>query len=384
MNKIIPVGVVVLLAVGAVWHFKSAPQGPQDMGAPVVKICAPLIHKVTEWDEYTGRFQATQRVEVYARVSGYLQESRFKDGQYVEKGQTILVIDPRPFQIALERAQANFVLTEKELQRSQKLFSTKFLAQEQVDQHTQAYQDAKGALDEAKLNLEFSEVKAPISGHIGRCLVDPGNLVTGGGSVDTTLLTTIVADDPINFYFEASEQDILKYMRAGEGKGLSSISGTKSVQVKLLDEQEYSHEGVINFVDNALDASSGTMQVRAVFPNEKQILVPGFYGRLRLAGREDSATMLIPDEAVSTNQTQKIVFRVTKEGVVVPQPVVLGPLHERKWRIVRSGLSPQDQIIWSGVAKVRPGLQVKTQEIKDSIDQKIEAKTVQPQEKKVS
>ena len=384
MNKLIPVGVVVVLGTAAWWHFKSGPQGPKDMGAPVVKICAPLTHKVTEWDEYTGRFQATQRIEIYARVSGYLQESRFKDGQYVEKGQTIFVIDPRPFQIALDRAQANVVLAEKELLRSQKLFSTKFLAQEQVDQRTQTYQDAKGALDEAKLNLEFSQVTAPISGHIGRSLVDPGNLVTGGGSVDTTLLTTIVADDPINFYFEASEQDILKYMRADEGKGLASMKGTKPVQVKLLDEEDYSHHGVIDFVDNELDHSSGTMQVRAVFPNPKQTLVPGFYGRLRVAGREDHEAILVPDEAVGTNQTQKIVFRVTADNVVEPHPVVLGPLHEGKWRIVRSGLGLKDQIIWSGIARVRPGLKVQTQEIKDSIDQKTAPKAAQPQEKKVS
>lgn len=386
MNKLIPVSVVIVLGAAAFWHFKSAPKAPKDMGAPVVKTHAPIIEKVTEWDEYTGRFQATQRVEIYARVSGFLQESLFKDGQHVEKGQTIFVIDPRPFQIAFDRAQANVVLAEKELLRSQKLFSTKFLAQEQVDQRTQAYQDAKGALDEARLNLEFSQVIAPISGHIGRSLVDPGNLVTGGGSADTTLLTTIVADDPINFYFEASEQDILKYMRAhgGKGQGLSALNGTKNVQVKLLDEEDFTHHGSIDFVDNELDPSSGTMQVRAVFPNQHQTLVPGFYGRLRVAGREDNTAMLIPDEAVGTNQTQKIVFKVTAQGVVVPHPVVLGPLHEGKWRIVRSGLGPKDQIIWSGIARVRPGLTVKTQEITNSIDHKGAPTTRHPQEKKVS
>lgn len=385
-KKLILAGIVVLIVGAMWWHFRSSSHAPQDMGAPPVKLGMPVSKVITEWDEYTGRFQATQHVEVHARVSGYLQEIRFKDGQYVEKGQTLFIIDPRPFQIALDRAEANVILGEKELLRAKKLLSSSAFSQEQVDQRTQTYLNSKASLDEAKLNLEFSEVKSPISGHIGRTLIDAGNLVAGGGgSTGTTLLTTVVADNPIYFYFEASEQDVLKYMRLDKSSGeITSIKGTRPVQVKLQDEDTFVHAGTVDFVDNEIDRSTGTLQIRAVFDNPKQALVPGLFGRLRIAANDAHEVLLIPDEAVATNQDKKIVFKVNAENVIEPYPVVLGPLHEGKWRVVRSGLSAKDKIVWAGLAKVRPGLKVNPQLIKSTLENENVNKPLPSQEKKVT
>lgn len=358
-------GAVFLMAIW--WIFKTPSVAPKDMGAPIVKLGKPVSKMITEWDEYTGRFQASQHVEVHARVSGYLQEIRFKDGQHVEQGQTLFIIDPRPFKIALDRAQANVSLAEKELERAKKLLSTNAFSQEQVDQRTQTYLNAKASLEEAKLNLEFSEVKAPIAGHIGRTLIDAGNLVTGGGSADTTLLTTVVADDPIYFYFEASEQDILKYMHLDkDADKVISIKNTRPVQVKLQDEETFFHHGIVDFVDNEIDKSTGTLQIRAVFANPRQVLLPGFFGRLRIAASDVHEALLIPDEAVATNQDKKIVFKVNESNIIEPHPVVLGPLYEGKWRVVRTGLKAEDKIVWTGLAKVRPGLTVKPQLIENT------------------
>lgn len=360
---------IAVVIIATWWHFRKPSIASQGMDAPIVKLGQPVSKMITEWDEYTGRFQASQHVDVHARVSGYLQEIRFKDGQYVEQGQTLFIIDPRPFKIALDKAEANVSLAEKELQRAKKLLSTNAFSEEQVDQRTQTYLNAKAALDEAKLNLEFSEVKSPIAGHIGRRLIDAGNLVTGGGNADTTLLTTVVADNPIYFYFETSEQDVLKYMRLNKDTDkITTIKNTRPVQVKLQDEETFFHHGIVDFVDNQIDRSTGTLQIRAVFANPTQALLPGFFGRLRIAASDVHEALLIPDEAVSTNQDKKIVFKVNAANVIEPQPVVLGPLYEQKWRVVRSGLKADDKIIWTGLAKVRPGLTVKPQLITNTND----------------
>lgn len=371
-KKLILIGVVAFLSAFTIWLYRTPPMHSKDIGAPVVKLGIPISQIVTEWDEYTGRFQASQHVNVNARVSGYLQEIRFKDGQYVEKNQILFIIDPRPFKIALDRAQANLILTEKELLRSKKLLLTKSLSQEQVDQRTQVYLDAKASLDEAKLNLEFSEVKSPISGHIGRTLIDAGNLVTGGDNAGTRLLTTVVADNPIYFYFEASEQDILNYMHLDKNSGkIISIKGTSPVQVKLQDEESFTHDGVIDFVDNEIDRSTGTLQLRAVFKNPNQELVSGLFGRLRMAAKDPHSVILIPEEAVATNQDKKIVFKINTDNIVEPHLVKLGPLHEGKWRVVRSGLSTEDKIVWAGLAKIRPGLKVQPQLIENILIQEV-------------
>lgn len=360
LKIILPVILVAFLG----WWFLAG-RGPQhggpEMGAPPVTVSAPKKAHITEWDEYTGRFRAAEHVDIRARVSGYLEEIRFKDGQVVAKGDVLFIIDQRPFKIALDRAQAAFDLAEKDLNRTRDLRKTGNISQQDLDRRTQEYRAAKTALDDARLHMEFTEVKAPIAGRMGRTLIDAGNLVIGG-DVNATLLTTIVSQNPIHFYFEASEQQLLKYIRLDhDGARISSRKEGRDVWVKLQDEKEFLHKGHMDFVDNEVDRSTGSIQGRAIFDNPDDVLLPGLFGRLKIAGSGAYDALLIPDEATATNQSQKIVFILDKDNVVTPHPVELGPLHEGQWRIVRSGLGPDDKIIWSGLAKIRPGMHVTPQ-----------------------
>jgi multidrug efflux system membrane fusion protein len=339
---------------------------------PVVKIASPKKQLITEYDEYTGRFRATEKVEIRSRVSGYLQELRFKDGQKVEKGDTLFIVDQRPLKIALSKAQAAYDLANKELTRAKGLRTENVVSQQALERVNSAYLEAKSALDDAKLQLDFSEIKSPISGRVSRHLVDVGNLITGG-TQEATLLTTVVALSPIHFYFEASEQDLLKYIRLGaSGARATSREEAKPVQVKLQDETEFLHHGRMDFVDNEIDQATGSIQGRAIFDNKDEVLLSGMFGRLRIAGSGEYEALLIPDEAVATNQSQKIVFMVNAKNEVEPHPVELGGLHQgktatEKWRIVRSGLKASDKIIWSGLAKVRPSMIVKPQDISNEV-----------------
>jgi RND family efflux transporter MFP subunit len=354
---------------------------------PVVKIASPKKQLITEYDEYTGRFRATEKVEIRSRVSGYLQEVRFKDGQKVAKGDTLFIIDQRPLKIALSKAQAAYDLANKELTRAKGLRTENVVSQQALERVSSAYLEAKSALDDAKLQLDFSEIKSPISGRVSRHLVDVGNLITGG-TQEATLLTTVVALSPIHFYFEVSEQDLLKYIRYRIGKikmariaeGAYVDYQTKKimivkanpVQVKLQDETEFLHHGRMDFVDNEIDQATGSIQGRAIFDNKDEVLLSGMFGRLRIAGSGEYEALLIPDEAVATNQNQKIVFMVNAKNEVEPHPVELGGLHQgktatEKWRIVRSGLKDSDKIIWSGLAKVRPSMIVKPQDISNEV-----------------
>ncbi len=365
MKKII----VPVVAVGALagWWFWSGDNADQQQnGLPVVAMSAPKKQLLTEWDEYTGRFVATERVEIRSRVSGYLAEIRFQDGQNVAQGDTLFIIDQRPFKIALERAEADYDLASKELERTRGLRASGSVSQQEFDRRTQEFRRAKASLDEAKLNLEFSEVKSPVSGRVSRNRVDSGNLITGG-DLNATLLTTVVAEDPIHFYFEASEQELLKYIRLDqEGKRQNSRKDSKEVWVKLQDEKEFTHKGRMDFVDNEVDRATGSIQGRAVFDNPNDILLPGLFGRLRIAGSGEYEALLIPEEAIATNQNQKIVFTLDKDNTVTPRPVVLGPLYDGTWRIVRSGLSEQDQIVWNGLARIRPGIKVTPQPLQQT------------------
>ena len=330
----------------------------ESQNLPPVTVSTPVRQSLTEWDEYTGRFQAVERVELRARVSGYLEDIRFTDGQKVKKGDILFVIDQRPFRIDLERARAAHDLAKKEYGRYQKLAKTSASSVQALDERQQQLREAKANLESAELNLEFTEIKSPIDGRVSRHLVDEGNLISGG-DLAATLLTTVIADDPIHFYFDASEQDMLKYIRLDqEGKRTSSREEHRPVFVKLQDELEFAHEGKMDFVDNELDDSSGSLQGRAILANPDGMLLPGLFGRMRLAGSGEYEAMLVPDEAIGSNQTQKIVYVLNKENVIEPHPVQLGPLHERKWRIIRDGLKWDDRIVWAGVARVRPGMKV--------------------------
>jgi RND family efflux transporter MFP subunit len=335
---------------------------------PPVTVAPPLIQRITEWDEYTGRFEAVERVEVRSRVSGYLESIHFRDGEIVDKGQLLFVIDPRPFQAALERAKADlqrastrFELTKTELARAERLLATSNISQEAYDTRRQNMRDAeaqvaaaRAQVRSAELDLEFTQIKSPIRGRISDRKVDVGNVVSGG-TLQSTLLTTIVALDPIYFVFDVSEADYLRYLRLSRaGTRPDSRNGDDEVYVKLADETEWSRRGRLNFVDNALNPGSGTIRLRAVFDNPDLFLVPGVFGRLRVAGSGEYAAMLVPDAAVVADQTRRMLVAVKDDGSTDFRPVILGPIVDGL-RVVRSGISPSDRVIISGLQRARPG-----------------------------
>jgi RND family efflux transporter MFP subunit len=344
--------------------------------APVVSTSRPLVKDIVEWDVLTGRLQATQTVEVRARVSGFLEAISFKDGAIVQKGDPLFVIDPRPYQATLDRteatvrqAEAHLALTQNELQRADQLLPNKAISQEGYDERKSAVDDASASLDAARaarataaLDLEFTHVQSPIQGRASRHLVTEGNLVTGG-DVQGTLLTTIVSLDPINCYVDTDERSYLKYTRlAQSGERPSSRDVPNPVWVGLADEEGFPHEGHMDFVDNQLDPLTGTMVGRAVLPNPDLLLAPGMFVRLRLAGSGHYQAMLLPDEAVGTDQSQKFVWVVDDAGHVQYRTVTVGPLHEGL-RIVRTGLTADDRVIVTGVQRVRPGITVTAQDV---------------------
>ena len=322
---------------------------------------------VTVWDEYIGRFEAIDRVEIRPRVSGYLDIVHFEDGAFVNVGDKLFTIDPRLFQAevdrataVLERAQTGLRLAETELARAEPLLQSKALSQGDYDQRLQTKQAAEAdvaaaqaALRLAELNLEFTDVKAPIAGRISSDFVNKGNLVTA----DQTLLTTIVSLDPIHFVFTASEQDYLSYSRlARSGQRVSSRDKANPVLIKLEDQDDFLISGVMNFVDNAIDESTGTIQGRAIVENDDGLLVPGMFGDLRLYGRDPFEAILIPDTAVQFDQSRQFVWVATPDDTAEMRPIALGRLVEDSMRIVEDGLGPEDRVIVSRFLALRPGM----------------------------
>lgn len=342
---------------------------------PPVEAANPLIKSVVEWDEFTGRFEAAERVELRARVSGYLDAVHFQDGQLVQKGDLLFTIDPRTFQAERTRAkadvanaQARLALSERELSRAERLVSTKAISEEAADSRRSARAQAVADLEAARagvaiaeLNLQFTEIRSPVTGRISDRKVDVGNLVTGGTD-SASLLATIVAVEPIHFVFNMSEADFLKYGRLHlEGSHDSTTHKASEVEARLMNESLWAHKGVMDFLDNALDSASGTLRGRAVFANADRSLTPGTFARLRLIGTAPYQATLIPDTAVVSDQSHKIVMTVDAEGTVVPKPVTLGPIVEGL-RVVRSGLAPTDRVIVKGLQRARPGGKVTVQD----------------------
>ena len=338
--------------------------------APSVTVARPLQKMITEWDEYTGRFVAVERVEVRARVSGFVDLVDFNEGQMVKQGDRLFVIDPRPYKLAveqakadLERAKAKLELASLDVQRAAPLVRGNTITEREFDTRKANERDTAGqvgsaeaALKQAELNLEWTEVRAPISGRISDRRIDAGNLVTGGPT-GATLLTVIVSIDPIHFAFDGSEADFLHYMRlAAAGARPSSRDVQNPVAVRLADETEFKHHGQMNFVDNVLNTRTGTIRGRAVFENKDGFLTPGFFGRLRLFGGEHEA-LLIPDSAIASDQSRKIVFTVADDGTVGTKLIEPGPIVEGL-RVIRSGLAPTDRIVIDGLQRARPGQKV--------------------------
>ncbi len=341
-------------------------------GPPVVTVAQPLARHVVEWDEYTGRFEASERVDVRARVSGYVDRVQFGDGTDVKQGDLLFTIDQRPFQIALtsaeadlSRAQAQVVLNQADYQRALELVKTAATPVHDLDQRRANLQtsqaqvlSAQAALRNAQLNLEWTEVRAPISGRVSDRRVDPGNLVAGG-QAGATLLTTIVKLDPIYFVFDGSEADYIRYLRLGaEGRRVSSRVAQNPVRVQLADETGWPHTGHMEFVDNEVSARSGTIRGRAVLDNHDLFLTPGTFARMQLYGGTLEA-LLIPDDAVVSDQGRKVVFTVGGDSKILPKPIKLGGF-ALGLRVVQGGLGPADRIVIAGLANpfVRPGAAV--------------------------
>jgi RND family efflux transporter MFP subunit len=322
---------------------------------------------VTDWDEYTGRIGATDSVEVRARVNGYLNSIHFREGAIVKKGDLLFVIDPRPYEAALARAQGDLdqaqtrlSLAISNLERAGRLLKSRAISEEEFDtrrterqQAEAALQAARGDLYTARLNVEFTRITAPIAGRIGRKLVTEGNLVNGG-TAQSTLLTTIVSLDPIHFYFSADEQAFLRYVRLDQsGEREISRTAPNPVRLRLGDEKDYSHEGKMDFVDNRVDEATGTVQGRAIFPNPDLLLTPGLFAQVLLKGRGPYKALLIPDAAVGTDQAQRFVYVIDKDNVAKRRQVKLGRWIGDSLRVVEDGVKPEDRVVINGLQRVQ-------------------------------
>ncbi|KGP62510.1 hemolysin secretion protein D [Legionella norrlandica] len=327
-----------------------------------VDVAFPLKKKIVEWDEYTGRFQAIEEVDIRARVTGYLEAIKFKAGEMVKKGDVLFIIDQRPFQYALTRAEAQYALAKTQYERVQKLQKEKFVPAELIDQRLQDLQVADTRLKEAKLNLEFTEVKSPISGKISRDFISIGNLIR----MNETVLTRVVSVDPIYFYFETSQSDLLRYIRLDRaGKRPSSEKKPTPVMIKLSDEKDYIHQGIVDFMDNIIDLGTGTIQIRALVPNPDAIIYPGLFGRVKLVGSGEYEALLLPDKAINTDQSRKFVYVVDKQNKIKRVYIELGPLRKSGFYIIRSGLKDNEQVVINGVQRIRmPNQEVKLVKIK--------------------
>ncbi len=341
-----------------------------------VSVAAVAVRQVSQWDEFTGRVEAIESVELRPRVSGHIDRVNYVEGREIAKGDVLFVIDDRTYRAAhdlavaeFERARVQDLLAQTELERARKLVETKAISVGEFDQrraaHAQAEANvraAQAAVDVAALNLEFTKVRAPISGRAGRALVTAGNLVSA--EPNATLLTTIVSLDPVHVYFEGDEQTYLRYKamdRGGERSG--GREARYPVRVELSGESGYPHEGELDFVDNRVDPATGTIRARALVPNPERILTPGLFARVQLLAGNPFEAMLIDDKAVLTDQDRKFVYVVGEDGLAMRRDIRPGRMIDGL-RVVESGLVPGDRIIVHGVQKVFfPGMPVQAHEI---------------------
>jgi RND family efflux transporter MFP subunit len=351
-------------------------QQPQDPPPPKVTVARPVERTLTDWDEYTARLEAVDSVEVRARVSGYLESVHFREGSLVQKGDLLFQIDPRPYEAQLRRAQGDLELAQsrvnlakKNLARADYLVRSQAMSREEAEtraalvrQTEASVAAAQAAVDAARLDVEFTRITAPVSGRVSRKLVTEGNLINGGVGTQGTLLTTIVSLDPLHAYFEANERDYLKYVRlAKAGARPSSRDFKNPVFVGTADEHGFPHQGYMDFVDNQIDPGTGTIQGRAIVPNPDGLLAPGLFVRLRLIGSGSYQALLVPDDAVLSDQAQKFVWVVDDQHRVHYRQVEIGTLHEGL-RVVSAGLTPADRVIVRGVQRARPDIVVEPEE----------------------
>ncbi|WP_145314168.1 efflux RND transporter periplasmic adaptor subunit [Gimesia fumaroli] len=392
------------------------PTAPAQQALPTVTVAKPVTKQIVEWDAYTGRLEAVDFVEIRARVSGYLQSTHFDEGQIVDKGDLLFIIDPRPYQAELNGAQATLSqsksqlvlanakleeakaqhqqseaqlgLSTAQLKRARSLKVKNVTTQDELDQQEAAYlqakadfeasqagissakatietamaviEAAKAEIEAAQLNLDYTQIYAPVSGRISRKHVTEGNLINGG-TTNSSLLTTITSVKPIYCNFDANEQDVLKYIRQAQaGKRASSREAKNPVFLGLVDEAGFPHKGHMDFVDNRFDADTASMRARCVFPNTDQVLFPGMFARIRIPGSASYKAVLIPDSAVGTDQSAQYVYLVA-DSVVQRRIVKLGPIVDGL-RVVREGLKGDETLIIEGLLQARPEMKVQTQE----------------------
>lgn len=344
---------------------------------PTVTVAKPTTRTITDYDEYVGRFAAVDLVNVYARVSGYLESVSFTDGQIVKQGDLLFTIDKRPFQVAhdqakanLERAQAQLDFAQSDLQRAQTLIDDKTsnaISKQAYDQRLQSERTARAdvaaaqaAMQAAQLDLDFTELRSPVTGRIGDRKVSVGNLVTGGsgGTNTNTLLATIVSLDPIYFEFTYDEASYLRYQRMAKEMGAKGTS--IPVKLALIDEKGFTHEGKLDFVDNQISEDTGTIRGRATFANPDAVFTPGMFGRIEVPSSAPHQALLVPDVAIGTEQTRKFVY-VLQPGDQPQAPqmkyVTLGRAHDGQ-RVINSGLDKDDLVVVNGLMRIRPGAQV--------------------------
>ena len=352
---------LLLLVALAGCHANKKPPPPP----PMVAIALPVKADVEDWDEVVGRFVSIQAVDVRPRVSGYIQTVDFRDGQDVRKGQLLFVIDPRPYQATLDRARAavararaTLANANLELTRARRMFAGKAASDQEVQGRLVAAQQANADLataraddESAALNVGFTHVRAAVSGRVSDRRVNPGNLVTA----DQTVLTTLQTLDPIRFEFQAPESIYLKYVRDGSG------GRGAPVEVRLQDEQTYTHRGHIEFIDNQVSPTAGTIRGRAVLPNTGGKLTPGLFGQMRVSGAGRYPALLIPDSAVTQDQDRQIVYTIDRQGKVAEAKVETGPLIG-SLRVIHSGLTASDEVIVAGRQKAKPGQMVRVKQ----------------------
>jgi RND family efflux transporter MFP subunit len=373
-NLIIATTIALAPALTACDLSQSQPQ-PAVPSPPQVTVARPVSKTIADRDEYVGRFVAVESVEVRARVSGYLEAIHFQDGQIVRKGDLLFTIDRRPFEIALAQAQASLAQTkatlafaESDLARAQGLGIGTVITQQTFDQRTQAKRVAQAvvaaqqaAVRQAALDLEFSELRAPVTGRIGDRRVSVGNLVTGGTSGSTSLLATIESIDPIRFEFTVDEASYLRYARLSNETAQAASRGlTVPTRLKLIDEPAFSHDGKMDFVDNAIDRSSGTMRARAMFANPYGTFAPGMFARVQVAAAPPRTALLVPEAAIGAEQVRKFVLVVDADNVARSKYVTLGAVVDGM-RVITEGLAPEDSVIVNGLMRARAGVKVAPQ-----------------------
>jgi RND family efflux transporter MFP subunit len=352
-------------------------QPPGAPPPPAVTVATPTKRTVFDFDEYVGRFTAINSVEVRAHVSGYLDSVNFKDGQKVKQGDLLFTIDKRPFQYTLDQARANLqtaqsnvAYTEADLNRGRELVGARTITEQIFEQRSQAFRNAQAsvagaqaAVAQAELDVQFTELRAPVDGRIGDRRVSPGNLVTGGTGGNTTLLATIVSTDPLYFEFTFDEASYLRYERLSkEGNDVASRGTGVKVALKLIDEPDFEHEGHMDFVNNVIDTSTGTIRGRAVVANPNDLLTPGMFARVRVPASPPYEGLLVPDAAVGTEQARKFVLTVNADGTVVQKYVTLGQVTPDNLRVIKDGIGPDERIIVNGLMRARPGQKVTPQE----------------------